>query len=173
MCIRCDIYAATRDKMLPQVAIHAVAMSHRNVLAQQLEANPHTAAALFGEIPEGGCSVEMVLNGDTATGTQTLDVRIPDGDKGLRVTYSTVDYTACVNYTGNGPEGKSVIGADAILAALEYISSKETGLEAMATLGVLKAIPGVDVQDELARTQLVKRCLTALREITEKNSSAE
>lgn len=171
MCILCNIRAAARPEMTAETAIHAVATSHRNVLAEQLAKAPNTATALFGPIPDGGCDVEMIMNGDISTGTQTLDVRIPDGDKGLRVTYATVDYTASVAYTGNGPEGQSRIGVDAILAALEYIASKEAGLEAMKQLGVLSGIKGVNVQNELDLTQLVKRCLIALREQAE-NSPA-
>lgn len=154
----------TSGKIPLASAIHAIAEGHRDSLAQQLMIAPLTAEALFGEIPEGGCHVEMVMNGDLSSCTKTLDVRIPDGEKGLRVTYAPVDYTASVKYR----DGKSEIGVDAILSAMDYVGSKETQLETICALGIRPQ----GMQAEIEMLGLVKRCLIALREHAE-NSPAK
>lgn len=167
MCGLCELRKEV-ERNAPAAVVHSIAMTHRDTLARQLSASPEAAGVLFGReevsAPDG-CNVEMVLNGDIATGSQTLDVRLPDGAKGIRVTYSLSRYDGSVSYTGNGPEGQSKIGSDAITSALDYIGSKENQLESISGLG----IGGADaIHREIEMTHLVKRCLIALREIAEK-----
>lgn len=178
MCFICDIRSMVdQAEMDPRNAVHAVATASRNHIAKAIAEAPRTAKALFGDDlvddENGGCNVEFVLNGDVTTGTQTLDVRVPDGQRGLRVTYAVADYAAgSVSYTGNGPDGQSTIGIDAIDAALDHISTKVNGIEAIMTVAGPKR-GNVDFQHELEMAQLIKRCLTALRENAEQNSRAE
>ena len=177
MCFVCVIQKSVElAEMDPRNAVHAVATASRNHIAKAISTSPRTAKALFGADIEGdadGCNVEFVLDGDLSTGTQTLNVRVPDGQHGMRVVYSVADFTSgSVSYTGNGPDGQSTIGVDAIDSALDHISSKVNGLEVIH--GVVGDKRGdVDFVHELEMARLIKRCLVALREIAEKNSRAE
>lgn len=170
MCIACDI-VANRKAMTPDIALHAIATSHRNVLAQQLADAPATCTALFGQIPDDGCNLWMDVKRDTQDGTQTLTARVDNADKVLRITYAHVDLNASVAYTGNGPEGQSRIGVDAIEAAMEYIATKTEQLESLREMGVDFGRDAVRMEHDMM--MLVKRCLRALHERAFKDSATE
>lgn len=175
MCFICDTAreaAREPESGSARDAVKTLAIAHRLHVAESLSRNPRLAWALLRETPEGGCPITLQLNEDSATGNYTLEVRSDDAQYGMRVTYANVDFHASVAYTGNGPEGQSRIGIDAIVSALDFVNSKETGLGVMLEHGTLRG-RGVNVENELEMTRLVKRCLVALREIAEKDSSAE
>lgn len=169
MCFVCN--GSIPAKITSDAALHAIATSHRNILSRQLAESPVTAAALFGEIPADGCDLLMDIKRDSQTRVQTLTARTPDGDKELRITYAHEDLNASVAYTGNGPEGQSHIGVDAIDTALDYICSKANGLEVLTGMGI--EFGHGAMRTELELTQLVKRCLVALREHAVKDSATE
>lgn len=168
MCFICEfkdmvdiqpVRASERD------AVCAIARQHAQVLEQALPASRIITPVLLGEIPEDGytAAVEWAVQDDGVT--HVLTARVPDAERYLKVTYELVDLTRKVNYTGNGPEGQSVIGLDAIEAALEHMSSVRTKME--ATRDAVSAIlPPTAFDHELHMIGLIQRCLTALREHT-------
>lgn len=165
MCMVCIIQSAAQPvRASERDAVCAIARQHAQVLEQALPASRVITPVLLGETPPDGhtAAIEWAVQDDGVT--HVLTARVPDADRYLKVTYELVDLTRTVNYTGNGPDGQSVIGLDAVEAAIQHMDSVINKIESLKD--VLPEPVRSMTTSELEPAQLIKRCLVALREHT-------
>jgi hypothetical protein len=165
MCMICILKSAAEPVVASEAqAVCAIAQQHAQVLEQALPASRIITPVLLGLTEDQSCTAAIEWAAQDDGVTHVLTARVPDADRYLKVTYELVDLTRQVNYTGNGPEGQSVIGLDAVEAAIAHMDSVINKIESLKN--VLPEPIRAMSQSELEPAQLIKRCLVALREHT-------